>query len=167
MKRKKTRGCYCWCCDSVRANEKFSGKGHTRHLCKDCARLGKEELAYRQGVRDIDRLLRWGPFIPRKRRKEFATYLSHPNPRIQKYAQEVAACAAEERHLLQDALCAELPGIEDEIAAFADVDTEESGGQPLSESEFWALCASIPWPADADGWRADEEESEPTAPVTY
>ena len=41
----------------MRANEKFSGKGHARHLCKDCARLGKEELAYRQAIRNMERLV--------------------------------------------------------------------------------------------------------------
>ena len=44
-KKRKRQGHYCWSCDRHRANEKFSGKNHPRHLCKDCARLGKEVLA--------------------------------------------------------------------------------------------------------------------------
>lgn len=35
-KRKKRRGHYCYECGQVRANEKFSGKGHRQHICKDC-----------------------------------------------------------------------------------------------------------------------------------
>ena len=35
-------GHYCRICDRSRPNEKFSGKGHHRHVCKDCARLPKE-----------------------------------------------------------------------------------------------------------------------------
>jgi len=43
----------------MRANEKFSGRGQARHLCKDRARLGEEELAYRQSIRNLERLLTW------------------------------------------------------------------------------------------------------------
>lgn len=38
---KKRQGHYCRVCDRYRANEKFSGKGHARHICKDCARERK------------------------------------------------------------------------------------------------------------------------------
>lgn len=34
---------YCRICGRYRANEKFSGKGHQIHVCKDCMRLPKEE----------------------------------------------------------------------------------------------------------------------------
>ena len=34
-------GHYCWVCGRIRANEKFSGKGHRTHVCKDCARMPK------------------------------------------------------------------------------------------------------------------------------
>ncbi|MDQ0253330.1 putative HTH domain antitoxin [Evansella vedderi] len=37
-KKKKRRGHYCYYCDRYRANEKFSGKGHQDHICKDCKR---------------------------------------------------------------------------------------------------------------------------------
>jgi hypothetical protein len=40
MARKK-RGHYCYGCDRFRANEKFSGKGHRKHLCKDCSKKSK------------------------------------------------------------------------------------------------------------------------------
>lgn len=36
MGKKKQQGHYCRICGSYRANEKFSGKGHQRHICKDC-----------------------------------------------------------------------------------------------------------------------------------
>jgi hypothetical protein len=35
-KKKKRQGHYCRICRSYRANEKFSGKGHRTHVCKDC-----------------------------------------------------------------------------------------------------------------------------------
>ena len=38
-----TMGHYCRICGSVKANEKFSGKGHRNHICRDCSKLPKEE----------------------------------------------------------------------------------------------------------------------------
>jgi hypothetical protein len=37
---KKRRGHYCRGCGINRPNEKFSGKGHKQHICKDCKRKG-------------------------------------------------------------------------------------------------------------------------------
>jgi hypothetical protein len=37
-KRRKGRGHYCWMCGRMRPNERFSGRGHRQHLCKDCKR---------------------------------------------------------------------------------------------------------------------------------
>lgn len=36
-------GHYCKICGRSRPNEKFSGKGHKNHICKECARKPKEE----------------------------------------------------------------------------------------------------------------------------
>ena len=90
----------------MRANEKFSGPGHARHLCKDCARLGKEELAYRQAIRNLERLVTWEGLIPRKKRKQFRKYLEHEDERVRTYAREIEAAdasAREEQRLHQDA----------------------------------------------------------------
>jgi len=105
VSRKRQSGHYCWACDRRRANEKFSGRGHARHLCKDCARLGKRELAYRQAIRDLDRLLTWDGRIPRKRRGQFEKYLHHENERVRAYALELEmadAWARAERRLDRD-----------------------------------------------------------------
>jgi len=85
-RRKHRRGHFCWSCGRTRANEKFSGRGHARHLCKDCARLGKEELAYRQTVRNLERLLTWDGRIPRRNREQFRKYLNHKDERVRAYA---------------------------------------------------------------------------------
>ena len=50
-------GHYCWVCGRTRANERFSGKGHARHICKDCARLPREERDRLQALIDIERFL--------------------------------------------------------------------------------------------------------------
>jgi hypothetical protein len=41
--KKKRSGHYCRICGKTRPNEKFSGKGHRNHICKDCARKPKTE----------------------------------------------------------------------------------------------------------------------------
>lgn len=35
-KKKKQQGHYCKVCGRFRASEKFGGKGHREHICKDC-----------------------------------------------------------------------------------------------------------------------------------
>ena len=88
-RRKKLPGHYCWCCGRRRPNERFSGRGHRQHLCRDCKKLGKEELAYRQQERNIDRLLTWDGMIRRRCRAAFERYLAHPDPRVREYANKV------------------------------------------------------------------------------
>ncbi len=84
-------GHYCWACDRRRRNEKFSGRGHARHLCRDCAKLGSEELAYRQACRNLERCVTWEGVIPRKRRKAFEQFLHHRDSRIRALAERMQA----------------------------------------------------------------------------
>ncbi|MCL4876212.1 MAG: hypothetical protein KJ064_06125 [Anaerolineae bacterium] len=43
MSKQKQSGHYCRICGRQRANEKFSGKGHRIHVCKDCQREQEEK----------------------------------------------------------------------------------------------------------------------------
>ncbi len=45
MANKKPKGHYCKICGERKANEKFSGKGHSNHICKDCSKLSPAEQA--------------------------------------------------------------------------------------------------------------------------
>lgn len=102
------RGHFCWCCGGIRPNEKFSGGGHARHLCRDCAKLGAAELAFRQAVRDIDRCVDdWNGVVRRKHRKSFERFLSHPDGRVRRYAAEVAARDAQAREAFRQERLAE------------------------------------------------------------
>jgi hypothetical protein len=94
MARKRQSGHYCWACDRRRANEKFSGKGHAQHLCKECARLGKDELAFRQAIRNLERLLTWDGRIARRNLEQFRKYLHHKDERVRAYAQQIEAADA-------------------------------------------------------------------------
>lgn len=100
-KKRRRRGHYCWCCRKVLANERFSGRGHSRHLCKRCAKLGAEELAYRQALRDLERLVTPEGIIPRKRRKQVEKFLGHENERVRRHARELQSLDAHTRALLQ------------------------------------------------------------------
>jgi hypothetical protein len=37
-------GHWCRICGCNKPNEKFSGKGHKKHVCKDCSKLPKDEI---------------------------------------------------------------------------------------------------------------------------
>ena len=37
-------GHWCRICERNRPNEKFSGKGHNQHICKECSRRPKNEI---------------------------------------------------------------------------------------------------------------------------
>lgn len=101
----KRQGHFCWCCGRTKPNERFSGRGHARHICKDCHRLGPDELAYQQAVRDIDRMIQWETGrVKRKQRSNFARFLQHPNERIRKYAERVVARGQESAPTGEEAL---------------------------------------------------------------
>ena len=38
-RKRKQPGHFCWACGHRRPNEKFSGRGHARHVCRECAKL--------------------------------------------------------------------------------------------------------------------------------
>jgi len=89
-RQRQRRGHYCWACASYLPNEKFSGRGHARHICRKCSKLGAEELEYRQALRNLERLITPSGVIPRKRRKAFEQFLHHENPRVRSLAEEMA-----------------------------------------------------------------------------
>lgn len=37
-------GHWCRICGSIKSNEKYFGKGHKSHICKECSRKPKEEI---------------------------------------------------------------------------------------------------------------------------
>ena len=99
MAKKKRRGHWCWSCDRVLPNERFSGAGHARHLCRACSRLGAEELAYRQAERDLWRTTTWDGLIRRKERERVNRFLGHHDPRVRKLAADMLAADAEMREV--------------------------------------------------------------------
>ena len=96
-KRRQRRGHYCWSCQRVLPNERFSGSGYRQHLCKACSKLGKEELEYRQAVRNIERCLGWDGRVRPRQRKSFERFREHPNERVRKYVEKLEELWAKEQ----------------------------------------------------------------------
>jgi hypothetical protein len=58
-------------------------------------------LQYRQDLRNLDRLVTWEGIIGRKKRKAFNRFLEHPDPRIRRYAEELAGQDVKDRSRLR------------------------------------------------------------------
>ena len=56
MAKKKKQGHYCRVCGERKANEKFSGKGHAKHICKECAALPQEKKNELQRLSQISKI---------------------------------------------------------------------------------------------------------------
>ncbi len=143
-KRKKGRGLFCWSCQRYLPNERFSGRGHRRHLCKKCSKLGKEELEYRQAVRNIDRCLDWNGRLRRKQRKSFERFRDHPAERVRRYVERLEASWAEEQRRWREIRRQEEAMEEtwaDEMAAKAEATDDE-------------------WPELGDSLAGDHEDNE-------
>ena len=53
MAKKKRQGHFCKICGETKANEKFSGKGHAAHICKQCAPLPIERKNESQRINKV------------------------------------------------------------------------------------------------------------------
>jgi hypothetical protein len=82
VKQRQWRGYFCWVCERQRPNERFSRWGRMRHVCRDCQRLPREELEFRQALRNIGRLVGFSTLIPRKKRAQLDRFLAHPDERV-------------------------------------------------------------------------------------
>jgi hypothetical protein len=56
MRKKQQQGHYCIICSEYKANEKFSGKGHAKHVCRQCDSLPQEKKNELQYINRIDRI---------------------------------------------------------------------------------------------------------------
>lgn len=102
-KGRRERGHFCWCCNQQLPNERFSGRGHRDHVCRDCKRLPREERAFRQAVRDMERLIDWDGRIRRRARPQLDPFLEHSEPRVREYAEALLQRDAEVRAEIREA----------------------------------------------------------------
>lgn len=135
-----------------------------RGVCRDCYRLGLEELTYRQAVRDMGRALRWGSVIPWKHRKMIEGFLGHQNARIRVFAAELIASDARERRewaelrleeeLLEERALEALEAAELEAARAADA-AEAQNAPDAAELEAARAPDANPYAAPGDDWFDD------------
>jgi RimJ/RimL family protein N-acetyltransferase len=91
MSKKKRQGHYCKICGEIKANEKFSGRGHAIHICKSCASLPIERRNELQRINRIERIAEkfrltkeeWDLLEKYSKNKKY--------PELQEYAADVLA----------------------------------------------------------------------------
>jgi hypothetical protein len=78
-------GQFCRICGRLRPNEKFSGRGHRQHVCKDCQRMPREK---RDRIERLDELLGLldQSHISDKNVKRLKTLALHPLPEVRTLA---------------------------------------------------------------------------------
>lgn len=64
MAKKKKQGHFCRICAERKSNEAFSGKGHAKHICKECDALPQER---KNELQIINRIGRAGEKYPKAR----------------------------------------------------------------------------------------------------
>jgi len=81
-------GHYCRICGRVRANERFSGKGHKNHICKECSKLPVKERNETTALNQIYGLYRYNN-LSKANRRMLEGYLKHTSDNVRVAADEV------------------------------------------------------------------------------
>ena len=74
-------GHHCRICGCVRANEKFNGRGHRDHVCKDCQLMPREKRERIERLDELDGFLRQSN-ISGKNLKRLETLRDHAEPEV-------------------------------------------------------------------------------------
>jgi hypothetical protein len=85
---KKRNGHYCVVCASVLPNEKFSGKGHSRHICKKCSKKSSEEQDEQIKINKIYGMTRFMN-LSKNNKKQLDKYLNDDSKRVREAAKSV------------------------------------------------------------------------------
>lgn len=81
----KRQGHYCKVCGEYKANEKFSGKGHASHICKECAKLPPEAQAEQMTLNRLH-TLPWR--LSKEQRRWLNNRLKDKRPDVRELARE-------------------------------------------------------------------------------
>lgn len=132
----KRPGHWCWSCGKVLPNERFSGKGHARHLCKECAKLGVEELEYRQALRNLERCITWDGIIPRKQRRNLERFLQHNDERIRIEAEKMQFIDRHERERMRLEAAEKHDELEEAAERWFELKVTLSNGETWRPSDY-------------------------------
>lgn len=78
-------GRFCHVCQRVRANERFSGKGHRTCVCKDCARLPRAVREKIDLLEELGGMLHQSHISP-KNQTRLQSLIAHPDSEIARAA---------------------------------------------------------------------------------
>ncbi|RMG14655.1 MAG: hypothetical protein D6731_09935 [Planctomycetota bacterium] len=137
-RRRNARGHFCWCCGRHRPNERFGGRGHRDHVCRDCQRLPAEELSFRQVVRNMERRVDGDGRIRRKARPRLDPFLKHSMRRVREHAEKLLRQDAEVRAELREAYRREEEALERVLQEEERLREEGSGEEAPIQANCWA-----------------------------
>ena len=87
-KKKKYKGHYCKVCGEIKANEQFTGKGHTIHICKKCSKKNGAQQAEEIAINRIYKLVKYSN-LSKQNRKMLEAYLHDRRENVRLASQEV------------------------------------------------------------------------------
>ncbi len=87
-KKKRYRGHYCKICRRILPNEKFSGKGHSKKICKKCSKIPLEK---RNEIMDVNRIYSLYKYsnLSKSNRLMLEKYLSNQSEKVRLAAKEM------------------------------------------------------------------------------
>lgn len=99
-KKKRYRGHYCKVCNSILANEMFSGKGHSSHICQKCSKLSLEERNEQMVLNRIYGLNRYS-YLSKVNKLMLQNYLKSGSEKVRLAAKEMLDEFAEIARLIK------------------------------------------------------------------
>lgn len=125
-KKKRHRGHYCKVCNSILSNEKFTGGGHSRHICKRCSKLTVEERKEMSDINRIYNLYRF-PNLSKSNRKMLERYLDNKSEKVREVAKAMIDEFSEVARLIRmaDEEYEEMMGIDPGNDEFLDDDEDD------------------------------------------
>ena len=81
-------GHYCRICGRTRANERFSGKGHKKHICKECSKLSVSESDEMTIINQIYSLCLYVN-LSKVNRRMLEGYLLHKSDKVRVASKEI------------------------------------------------------------------------------
>jgi hypothetical protein len=86
QKQNKPKGHFCWVCGEHKSNEKFSGKGHATHMCKQCSKLPVAERNKMVAVRRAENMA--FRYLNEQEIKWLRKKMNDPRPEVREAARE-------------------------------------------------------------------------------
>lgn len=127
-KKKRFSGHYCKVCNSILSNEKFSGGGHSSHICKNCSKLSIEERDERRDINRIYGLYRY-TYLSKANRLMLEGYLKNKSEKVRLAAKSMMDEFSETARFIREdeELCE---------AAYEKMEGKDTGNNELIDDEI-------------------------------